>query len=568
MDRRDYAAAYDDLDARRRSGALDSDGLYALGDAAWWLGLIRETLEICEECHERFVDEGRLDRAAMVALETGFHWMMRGQPDVGSGWLSRARRLLEGQPTGIGHGYLKWMDAQGQFGAGDLEGALAGAAELRQMANDLDEPFLGCAGLALEGTLAIYGAETARGFELLDEAMLPVLAGRVAPGEAGNLYCQMISICTDLGDVARARRWTEATERWCDLSSSAEMFAGICRVHRAQLLRVQGDLDAAEAAAAEACAQLAELNVAAVGEGKYEIGEARRLRGDLAGAATAYDAAASLGRVPEPGRSLLLLAEGRPADADASIIAALGEQGDPFRRARLLAAQVAIACARGEYSVAHTAATELDVIARTYGSPGFRAWADIARGAVLVGTGATADAVAPLRAGVAGCRAMGATYDENVARTLLTRALHPDADPAPLPGGLTAREMEILRAVAEGLSNREVAARLVISEKTVARHLANVFAKLDVTSRTAAARVAEHAPKSCKSGRPSATVARFCRSDRPGRAPSVVTHPPTDQGARHDHHHREPDHCRSQRRRGVRRADVRGLQQPPRCACW
>ncbi len=488
IDRRDFAAAYDLLVPLHRAGSLDGSGLYALSDAAWWLGLIRETIQICEECHERFLAEGKVDRAAIVALESGFHWMMRGEPEVGSGWLSRARRLLEDQPVGVGHGYLVWMDAQARLAEGDLDGARAGADQLRQLAVDLDAPFLGCFGLAMQGAMAINAGDLARGFELLDEAMLPVLAGRVGQGESGNLYCQLIAICTDVADVARARRWTEATERWCELSSDPVMFTGICRVHRAQLLRIQGDLDGAELAAAEACTALAELNVEVVGEGHYEVGEARRLRGDHAGAATAYDAAASLGRVPEPGRSLLLLADERLDEADASIRAALAEQGAPFPRARLLGAQVQIACARGDYAAADAATAELESIARTYGSPGFRAWADIARGAVLLGSGSAAEAVAPLRAAVAGCRGMGAISDEGIARALLERAVRPVEPPTPdPPGGLTAREWEILSAVAEGLSNRQVAATLVISEKTVARHLANVFAKLGVSSRTAAA---------------------------------------------------------------------------------
>jgi DNA-binding CsgD family transcriptional regulator len=489
-ERRDFATAYAALSELRRAGALDSEGLYALGDAAWWLGMIRETIEICEECHQQFVAEGRADRAAMVALETGFHWMMRGEPELGSGWLSRARRLLDGQPSGVGHGMLLLVEAQGRLGSGDVAGALAAAEELQRMGRGLDEPVLGCFGLALQGQIAVRSGETARGFELLDEAMLPVLAGRVPPGEAGNLYCQMISLCTDLADVARARRWTEVTERWCDLFSDAVMFHGICRIHRAQLLRIEGDWEAAERAATEVCSELAELNVEVVAEGHYEIGENRRLRGDLVGAATAFALAASLGRVPEPGRSLLLLAEGRGEQAVTSISRALTEEADPFRRARHLSAQVEIACARGDYPTAEAAATELEAIAQTYGSPGFRMWAQTARAAVLVGCGTPADAVAPLRAALRACREMRAVHEERVVTTLLDRALGAIADPSPAPeppGGLTGREWDVLTAVAQGLSNREVAARLVISEKTVARHLANIFAKLGVSSRTAAA---------------------------------------------------------------------------------
>lgn len=486
LGRRDFAAAYDDLVALRRAGDLDSDGLYALGDAAWWLGLIRETIEIGEECHQRFLAEGRVDRAATAALEIGFHWMMRGQPEVGSGWLSRARRLLEDQPPGPGHGWLVHMEAQGRLAEGDLTGALEAAATLRRMAADLDAPALGCFGLSTEGMVAIRSGDVERGLALLDEAMLPVLAGRVSPAESGNLYCVMISVCTDLADVARARRWTEVTERWCALASDAAMFEGICRVHRAQLFRIQGDLDAAESAASAACAELAELNVEAVAEGHYEIGEARRLRGDLEGARDEYAAAAALGRTPQPGSALLLLAEGRSEEAVTSIDEALAEEADPFRRARLLFAQVEIACQRSDFVLADRAATELDEVASTYSSPGFRAWADTARGAVLIGCGSGEEAVPPLRAALSAYRAMKATHEEGAARALLAKVLGTGSQQVP-PGGLTAREWEILSAVSEGLTNRQVAARLVISEKTVARHLANVYPKIGVSSRTAAA---------------------------------------------------------------------------------
>lgn len=517
--RGDWGTAYRLLSAARDQEGLGSEDLYALGDAAWWLGLVRETIAICEECHQRYLDEGRVDRAAVTALETAFHWMMRGEPEIGSGWLSRGRRLLEGRPPGLGHGWLLWLEAQGRLADGDVEGAARGAHELQRLGDEVGEPVLRCFGLAMEGVVAVRGGDVARGLALLDEAMLPVLAGTIPPGESGNLYCQMISVSTDLADVARARRWTEATERWCDTFTTAAMFTGICRVHRAQLLRASGSWDEALAAAEAACRDLAELNVEAVAEARYEIGETHRLRGEHAAARSSYDVAAQLGRTPEPGASLLLLDEGRPDEAAASLRRALGEQDDPFRRARLLVAQVEIACSRRDESTAEAATAELESIATTYGSPGFRAWADTARAAVLVGCGTPADAVPRLRSALAAHRAMGTDYDAALARALLAKALADagDAESARVqreaarealvamgathrasalsaehsgqlaPGGLTGREWEVLCAVAEGCSNREVAARLVISEKTVARHLANVFVKIGVTSRTAAA---------------------------------------------------------------------------------
>jgi DNA-binding CsgD family transcriptional regulator len=514
-ERRDWATTYDVLSGLRPS--LGTDDLYLLGDAAWWLGLVRESLAICEECHDRYLTEGRLDRAAMMALEGGFNWVLRGEPEIASGWLGRARHLLAEQPTGIGHGYLRWLDAQARLDSGDVEGAVAGARGLRELARDLGEPVLDCFGLALEGVATVRAGGVERGLELLDEALLPVLAGRVTPAESGNLYCQMISVCVELADVERARRWTEATERWCETFSDAAMFVGICRVHRAQLQRLQGDWEAALASASAAGDELAELNVEAAAEARHEVGEIHRVCGRHVEARAAYDLAEALGREPEPGRSLLLLAEGRPAEADTSVRRALAEQADPFRRARLLAAHVEIACRQGDLDAAGAAADELRDIADTFRSPGFRAWADTAGATVLLGRGVPEKALAPLRGALATFRAMRAAVEEATAGALLADALQASGDtaaaaserravqerfrrlglePPPAgavprpgpdhPGELTGREAEVLRAVAEGLSNREVADRLVISEKTVARHLANVFTKLGVSSRTAA----------------------------------------------------------------------------------
>jgi tetratricopeptide (TPR) repeat protein len=282
--RGDWAAAYVLFGQAREIQALGTDDLWALGDAAWWLGLIRETLEVSEECHHRLVEDGQVERAAMVALENGFNWFLRGQPQIGSGWISRARRLLDGLPPCVGHGFLMWMEATELAEAGDVDAALASARRLCAMAEELSEPMLTSFGLALEGTLVIRQGDTERGFGLLDEAMLPVLAGRLPPDSAGNLYCQMMSICHELADVPRAQRWTEITESWCDSFTSAVMFVGICRVHRSQLLRLQGAWDEAVNAATLAAEELAELNVEATGEALYEIGETHRLRGDVAAA--------------------------------------------------------------------------------------------------------------------------------------------------------------------------------------------------------------------------------------------------------------------------------------------
>jgi DNA-binding NarL/FixJ family response regulator len=516
--RRDWATAYDVLSELRRQHRLSGADLAVLSDSAWWLGLIRETLEVCEECHERYLAEGQAERAALTALETGFNWFLRGEPDIGSGWLSRARRILADLPEGLGHGWLLYMEAVAALDAGDYDNALAHGRRLQALGADTDEPVLSCFGLALEGTVAIRRGQPERGFALLDEAMLPVLAGRIDPGASGNLYCHMMSLCHDLADVSRARRWTEVTQRWCDTFSSAVMFVGICRVHRTQLLRLAGEWERAVREASAATIELSELNVEAVAAAYYEIGETHRLRGDMAAARAAYDQAVARGHIGQPGVALLLLAEGRDAEADTTIRRCLAEETELFRRARLLAAQVEIACARGDVMTAEAAATELAQVAETYPSEGFLAWAALATGVVLVERGQPAQALDPLRSALSRSEVMGARYDAATARAVLGRALSAMGDhqsaalelaaareayallgavprlaelnttaTVSLPGGLTPREAEILAAIAEGLSNREVAGRLVISEKTVARHLANIFTKLDVSSRTAAA---------------------------------------------------------------------------------
>lgn len=516
--RRDWATAYGVLSELRRDHHLDGDDLQMLGDSAWWLGLIRETLEVCEECHERYLAEGQVERAALAALEIGFNWFLRGEPDIGSGWISRARRILANLPEGLGHGWLLYMEANEALAAQDFDAALVISGRLQALSAEIGNPVLRCMGLSVEGTVAIRQGEPERGFALLDEAMLPVLAGRIDPGFSGNLYCNMMSLCHDIADVSRARRWTEATQRWCDTFSSAVMFVGICRVHRTQLLRLAGDWERAVSEATAATVELSELNVEAVAAGYYEIAETHRLRGDLAAARTAYDQAMARGHGGQPGLALLLLAEGRAAEADSTMRRCLAEEIDSFRRARLLAAQVEIACARGDIATGEAAAIELAQVAETYPSEGFLAWAALARGRVLVECGQPDQALAPLRSAISRGEAMGARYDVATARALLGRALsamgdHHSAAPEleaaraayatlgassrvaelcrmttpTLPGGLTPREAEILAAIAEGLSNREVAGRLVISEKTVARHLANIFTKIDVSSRTAAA---------------------------------------------------------------------------------
>jgi DNA-binding CsgD family transcriptional regulator len=510
-----YADAYRRLVAAREDVGLADDDLERLVDAAWWLGHVSEWLALTESLHARYLEQGYVDRAAVQAIALAGMLFMRGEPALGSGWLSRARRLLADQPRGAGHAMLMYVDLSGALDEEQLDAATTGARELQQLGRDLDDPTFVALGLLVEGLAEIRRGGLREGFGLLDEAMLPVLADTVAPEFAGNIYCTIIAICEDLADIARARQWTAATERWLESFSDAVMFHGVCRAHRVHLLATDGEWTRAEAEGQQVVAELAELNNDAIAEVEYQLGETHRLRGRAVDARAAYGRATARGRDPQPGAALLELATGRADQAWAAITAAVAAaSASPFRCARMLRAEVEIGLAAGHQTAAMSAYERLRRISETYPTPGFRAWADQAQGALLVAAGDSSAALAPLGAAATAYHRMRAPYDAACAELLLAEAhrqrdehgeaeTHGDAAAAifarlgvstppslpahaSLPAGLTQREAEVLRLVAGGASNREVGERLWISEATVRRHLANIFRKVGVGSRTAA----------------------------------------------------------------------------------
>jgi DNA-binding CsgD family transcriptional regulator len=355
---------------------------------------------------------------------------------------------------------------------------------------------------------------------LLDEAMVLVLGGEVLPDWAGNVYCHLMSACHELADLRRARFWVEATARWLATLPAAVVFTGICRVHRSQVLQATGDWPGAEREAARVCAELIDIAGAAAAEGYYQLGELARLRGALSAAQQAYRRAHHLGRDPQPGLALLRAAQGRPDLGAASLQAALlVVTANPLARARLRVAQAEIALSVGDRTTAADAVEELERVAESHDSSGFTAAARHWRGALLLARGLPTEAVPCLHDACAVWRDLHAPYDCARARVVLADAYRQigDEDGAELelsaaaevferlgaapdvaaialrrgtdlrPGGLTDRELEVLRLLAAGLSNRQISEQLVISGKTVARHLSNIFTKLEVGTRTAAA---------------------------------------------------------------------------------
>ena len=511
-----YDAAYDALRSAQGVAPLEVEDLHRLADAAWWLGLMSECLQLTESAHRAFLASGHLDRAAAQALDLGGMLAMRGEPALASGWLSRARRLLADQPVGPIHGTLWYVDLSMALEEAQLGEAEKLATELRRLGDEHGDESLVALGYLGSGLATLRRGRVNDAFVLLEEAMLRVVGGGVSPDWAGHIYCTIVSACLGVADLNRARHWSEAAHRWLEDFSEAVMFTGVCRAHDVELLVAEGAWAAAGQQADVVVNELRELNVEAVAEAEYQHGECHRLRGDLELAETFFERAASLGRDPQPGRAFVLLARGEGDGAWSEVTdAVVRGSADPFRCARLLRAQVEIGVATGRPEAAAAAARKLRTLADDFGTPGFEAWADHAAGLVALVAGKPLDAIEPLSRAAEGYRRMRAWYDaatadarradaygllgdvaaerehrdaaESAFRRLGIEARAAQPDDVPIAGGLTAREVEVLRQVVAGLSNRDVARALSITEATARRHLANIYLKLGVGSRTAAA---------------------------------------------------------------------------------
>lgn len=506
--------------AARAHADLGADDLWNLADAAWWLGMVEESTSAGEGAYGAFLQEGRPRKAAMAAVGVAVNFFLAGDSAVGSGWIGRAARLLADEPECAEHGYLLYfLEVEGALDHPDRDAVIGAARRVREIGRRHDDPNLLALSLLGEGRIRLRQGRVPEGMALLDEAMLPVLAGELTPDFAGNIYCHMMTACHELGDLRRARQWLEATTRWLETLPAAVLFTGICRVHRSQVQQALGEWERSEREAAQVCVDLATMHCLSAAEGHYQLGELHRLRGDLVSAEREYQHAHRLGRDPQPGFALLRLAQGRTAAAAASVRAALlAETHNRLVRARLCAAQVEIAVAAGEPDAARAAADELTDTATAFHSPGFAAAAGLAVGTVLLAENRPTAALPVLRDACRQWQDLQAPYDGARVRVLLARAHQAlgDADGAELelsaaaevferlgakpdaaavaalrgvpalPGGLTDREAQVLSCLAAGRTNREIAAALVISEKTVARHLSNIFTKLGLTSRTAA----------------------------------------------------------------------------------
>lgn len=507
--RRDWPASYAAYLCAGEIEPLATDDLDALAFAAWRLGHAKEFSRLAERVYSQLA---RTDptAAGAKATELALAWFVRGDINVGQGWLNRARRLLVGTPEGTAHGYLAYLDAVESILLQDVSAISERVAALRAVGGRLDEPAVTALALIAAGLEALLTARTADAYALIDEAMLAVIADQVPIEWAGDIYCIVLHHCHRVADLPRMRAWTRSMEQWCDISKSVP-YGGVCDVHRLQVQAAAGDYRELESRLLTASRALEEVNGWAAAEGYYQLGEVRRLLGDTDGAVAAFAAARSFGLDPQPGEALLQCGQGDSSSAWTTIRVALAG-GDRLTRVRLLRAAVEIALTRENYDEAETHCRELESSAAAFGTPGFLAWAAHARGALLVRRGMFDEALVSLETALREYRTQQARYetaeiyewmalahkglgDEGLAAADAATAENifgqlgvepPRICGTPTPGRLTRREVDVLARIAAGATNKQVGAQLYISEKTVGRHLANIYAKVGVSTRTAA----------------------------------------------------------------------------------
>jgi class 3 adenylate cyclase len=412
---------------------LGAEDLERYGDAAWWTGRLGEAIELRQRAYAAFASDGRKLDAARLALRLSWDESGRGAFAVSHGWFANAQRLLEGEPDSAEHGHLHLTRAVNLlFAQGDLPAAIADferAFEVGRRFGDRDTQMLALVG---KGRALVKSGEIDAGLALLDEATAAAVSGELNPYSSTIVYCMTISSCHDLGDFRRAAEWTEVANRWCD-QLDVTGFPGACRVHRAEIMRFRGDLEAAERVAMAACQELQDFERQITAGGYYEIGEIRRRLGDLAAAEEAYGKANELGSDPQPGLALLRLAEGKTGAAVAGIARTLEEVEQPPARLRRLPAQVEIAVAAGDLKTARGAAAELEQLVDSYKiggrrAPAFDATVHMAHGRIHLAEGEADEAARCLRQARDGWKDVGAPYETAEARLLLAIAFRRQGD--------------------------------------------------------------------------------------------------------------------------------------------
>jgi ATP/maltotriose-dependent transcriptional regulator MalT len=535
-ERRAWALAFAAFQGADRTCELCAEDLERFAQAAYLVGRDDDYLAALERAHHAHLSQGRRLQGVRCAFWLGLRLLFRGEGGRASGWFARGERLVESETSPCAErGYLLLPAVEHAIRGGELDKAASIAAAIVEIAEACaNAELLTCSQLD-QGRILLRQGDVARGLARLDEVMLAVIADALSPIVTGLMYCAVIEACQEVCAASRAREWTDALGTWCGQQPEMVAFTASCLVHRAEVMRLHGEWSAALAEAQRATRRDAQRDARSTATAFYELAEIHRLRGDLRAAEDAYRDASRYGLDPQPGLALLRLGQGRARLAAAAIRRVAGTAQAPLARVKVLPAYVEIMLGTGELAAAHSAADELERIAARFDTELIAANAAHARGDVELADGDVYAALASLRRALGlwqelrapyqaararvslalSCRSLGdedaAALELESARAAFERLeatpdlAHVDALRARPPGApsstamstttaareltareLTPRELEVLRLVATGSTNRQIAAELTLSERTVDRHLSNIFTKLDVATRTAA----------------------------------------------------------------------------------
>jgi len=525
-ERRAWSDAYEALSQASAKAQLEADDVERLAFAAGLSGHEQAAIEAFERLHQLRLDAGEQLPAVRAAFWCAMRLFSLGETARAGGWIARAQRLVDDcEPDAVERGYLRLPLVFRLTAAGDFAAAQATAREAAEAGVRHRDKDLLALGRCFEGRALVRQGRLAEGLLLLDEAMLTVTSTELSPMVTGVIYCGVIAACQQSYALDRAREWTAALASWCDTQPQLVSFAGACLVHRSEILQLSGAWPEAAEAARQAAERLSGTRDAEAGNAFYQEGELHRLRGEHAQAEQAYGLANERGRDPQPGLALLRLAQGRLELAAAATRRVLSATTSPLQRTRVLPAHVEVMLAATDLDEARRAADELCSIAESFGQESLSALAAQAQAAVLLAEGDARGAIEHLRSAQQVWQRIGALYQGARVRLLMARAFQalgdldgaalerdaakkiftelgaaPDlagleapAEPArhqPVAAkathGLSARELEVLLLVAAGDTNKVIAGKLFLSEKTVDRHVSNIFTKLNVPTRAAA----------------------------------------------------------------------------------
>ncbi|HEX6396200.1 MAG TPA: LuxR C-terminal-related transcriptional regulator, partial [Steroidobacteraceae bacterium] len=487
--------AYEAYLAADAAAGISGDDLDHLAIAACLVGRERDFLAYKERAHRAHVAANRAQRAARDAFWLALFSMFRGEIGQANAWVARGERLIAGSDCAE-RGYLAMITGEVELHRGGFARAWALAAEAAALGERCVDADLVAAARHQQGRAAIKLGRAAEGLKLLDQTMLEVIAGDLSPIMTGLMYCSIIDVCRSSYEWNRAREWTVALSRWCDRQAGMVAFTDACFVHRAEILCLQGAWADALTETHRVCDRREHCDRPPLGAAFYQQGEIHRLRGEATPAEECFRAASRHGFDPQPGLALLRLSQGRTDAAAAAMRRLLGATSDPVGRGRILPAHVEIMLAVDEIEEALRACEELEALSSEYTSEMVRAQAAHARGAWCARTGDPHAAIGHLRDAFTSWMRFDAPYEAARVRVLIAdacgalgdveaRTLELDAARQTFEQlgaradlerleqrragkagthKLSARELEVLRLVARGQTNKVIARDLGLSD--------------------------------------------------------------------------------------------------------